>query len=178
MVGCVQSVMGKNEFIVLFEDIQQKDIGSCLFVYLNEKDEVEKEDSITLFPEIEEGVPLTINGDPPDGEPCMFVNGMYLFLFNCLWYHTNLTTEYSEEQVVEERDPDLNKIEDIRFDKIWEDHWRDLAEESNDKNKIHALRWCVYVKNKEDLIKISFFVSVPHPKGGKIVWTCEKDHVI
>ena len=43
MVGCVQSVMGKNKFLVLFEDRQQKDIGSCLFVYLNEKDEVEKD---------------------------------------------------------------------------------------------------------------------------------------
>ena len=40
------------------------------------------------------------------------------------------------------------------------------------------LRWCVYVKEKEELITISFSVSVPHPKGGKIVWTCVKDHVI
>ena len=51
-------------------------------------------------------------------------------------------------------------------------------EESNDKKKIHALIWCVYVKEKEELITISFLVSVPHPKGGKIVWTFVKDHVI
>ena len=48
--------------------------------------------------------------------------------------------------MVEERDPDLNEMEDIRFNKIWEDHWRDLSEENKNKKKIHALRWCVYVK--------------------------------
>ena len=97
-------------------------------------------ESITLFPEIKEGKPLTINGDPPDGEPCMFVKGMYLSVFYCLCYDTDLTTDYSEEQVVEDRDPDLDEMDDIRFDEIWEDHWRDLAKESNDKKKIHALR--------------------------------------
>ena len=80
--------------------------------------------------------------------------------------------------MVEERALDLNEMEDIRFDKIREDHWRDLAEENNDKKKIHVLIWCVYVKEKEELITRSFSVSVPHPKGGKIVWTCVKDHVI
>ena len=69
-------------------------------------------------------------------------------------------------------------MDDIRFDKIWEDHWRDLAKESNDKKKIHALRWCVYVKEKEEIITRLFLVSVPHPKGGKIAWTSVKDHVI
>ena len=42
--------------------------------------------------------------------------------------------------MVEERDPDLDKMEDVRFDEIGEDHWRDLAEESNDNKKIHVLR--------------------------------------
>ena len=42
----------------------------------------------------------------------------------------------------------------------------DIAEEGDDKNKIHALRWEVYVKNKEELISREFLVSVPHPKGG------------
>ena len=109
---------------------------------------------------------MTINGDPPDGEPCMFVKGMYLSIFYCLRYDTNLTTYYSEEQVVEERDPDLDEMDDIRFDEIREDRWRDLAEESNDKNNIHALGWCVYIKEKEELFTRSFSVSVPHPKGG------------
>ena len=45
--------------------------------------------------------------------------------------------------MAEERYPDLDEMDDIRFDEIWEDHWRDLAEESNDNKKIHALRWCV-----------------------------------
>ena len=70
--------------------------------------------------------------------------------------------------MVEERDPDLNEMEDIRFDEIWEDHWRDLAEENTDKKKIHALIWNVYIKEKEELITREFLVSVPHPKGGTI----------
>ena len=69
VVGCVQSVVGKNKFLFLSEDGQEKEIVSCLLVYLNEKEEVDMEDSITISPEIEEGVPLTINGDHPDGEP-------------------------------------------------------------------------------------------------------------
>ena len=80
--------------------------------------------------------------------------------------------------MAEERDPELNEKEDIRFDKIWEDHWRDIAEENDDKKKIHALRWDVYVKDKEELITRLFLVSVSHPKGEKIFWTCVKDHVI
>ena len=72
---------------------------------------------------------------------------------------------------MEERDPDLDEMDDIRFDGIWEDHWRDLAEERNDQKKILALRWCVYIKEKEELITRAFLVSVPHTKGGKIVWT-------
>ena len=54
--------------------------------------------------------------------------------------------------MVEERDPDHDEMDDIRFDEIREDHWRDLAEERNNKKKIHALIWCVYVKDKEELI--------------------------
>ena len=40
----------------------------------------------------------------------------------------------------EERDPDLNEEEDIIMDEIRDEHWRDVAEEGDDNNKIHALR--------------------------------------
>ena len=46
----------------------------------------------------------------------------------------------------EERDLDLNDNEDIRLDEIKEEHWRDVAEEAENKKKICALRWEVYVK--------------------------------
>ena len=68
--------------------------------------------------------------------------------------------------MAEERDLDLNEDEDIRLDAIREENWRGVAEECDNKKKIHALRWKVYVKEKEELIKIYFSVSVPHPKGG------------
>ena len=34
------------------------------------------------------------------------------------------------------------------------------------------------MKDKDDLIKIKFSVVVMHPKGGNIVWTCGKDHIM
>ena len=48
--------------------------------------------------------------------------------------------------MAEERYPDLNEEEDIRLDEIGEKHWRDVAEEDDEKKKIYALRWEVYVK--------------------------------
>ena len=54
------------------------------------------------------------------------------------------------------------------LDAIREEHWRDVAEEGDDKKKICALRWEVYVKYKEELIKKEFLFSVPNPKGGAI----------
>ena len=50
--------------------------------------------------------------------------------------------------MAEERDPDLNEEENIRFDEIREEHWRDISEEGDDKKNIHALIWGVYVKDK------------------------------
>ena len=49
-------------------------------------------------------------------------------------------------------------MEDIRFNKIREDHWRDIAEENDDKKKINSLRWNVCVKDKEELITREFLV--------------------
>ena len=37
-------------------------------------------------------------------------------------------------------------------------------EEGDDKKKIYALRWEVYVQDKEEPIKREFLVSVPHLK--------------
>ena len=83
-----------------------------------------------------------------------------------------------EDQVSEERDLDLNEEEDIIMDNIRERHWRDVAKEGEDKKKIHALRCDVYIKEKEEFIKREFLVSTPYLKGGDIVWTCVKDHII
>ena len=64
------------------------------------------------------------------------------------------------------------------MDGIRDDHWRDVAEEGEDKEKIHALRSEIYVKAEKKLRKRYFLVSVPHTKGGNIVWTCVNDHII
>ena len=59
-----------------------------------------------------------------------------------------------------------------------QEHLRDVAEDEYDKKDIHALSWDVYTREKEELIKIYFLVSVLHPKGGNIVQTCVKDAII
>ena len=64
MVICVQSLVRKKKLLVLFEDVQKKEMGSSSRVYLSEKEEVEMKESITLSPKKEEGVPLTIMGFP------------------------------------------------------------------------------------------------------------------
>ena len=103
---------------------------------------------------------------------------MYLSMFFCLCYDTDRSTDMLEDQVEGERDPDLNEEEDIRLDEIREDHCRGAAEKNDDNKKIHALRWEVYVKEKGGLIKRDSSVSVPHPNGGAIIWTCVKDNII
>ena len=61
---------------------------------------------------------------------------------------------------------------------IRDKNWRDVSEEGDNKKNIHDLRWDVYVKDKEKLIKREFSVPVPHTEGGGIVWTCVKDRII
>ena len=53
----------------------------------------------------------------------------------------DVSTYISEEQVLEENDPDLNEEEDIIMDAIRDEEWRDFAEEGDDKKNMHALRW-------------------------------------
>ena len=66
---------------------------------------------------------------------------MYFSVFYCLCYVKDISTYMFEDQVSEERDPDLNEEEDFRLDEIREEYWRDVSEEGDDKKKIHALRW-------------------------------------
>ena len=46
----------------------------------------------------------------------MFVKVVYLYVFYYLCYEMDVSTDISEDQVLEERDPDLNEEEDIIMD--------------------------------------------------------------
>ena len=46
----------------------------------------------------------------------------------------------------EEIYPDLNEEDNARMDEIMDEHWRNVAEEGDNKKKINSLRWKVYVK--------------------------------
>ena len=63
----VHSVMGKNKFLVQFEDGHKKEINSSSLVYFSSREEVEMEEPITPLPEKEQGGLLTINGGPEVG---------------------------------------------------------------------------------------------------------------
>ena len=97
------------------------------------------DDPISHYPEKEQGELLTIVRDPEFVEPCMFVKGMYLPVFYFLCYEMNIYIDISEDQVLEERDLDLNEQEDIIMDKIRDEHWKGVSEEYEDKKDIHAL---------------------------------------
>ena len=57
VVGFVQSLVGKNEFLFKFEYGQKRDMGSCLLVYVCSKQEVwlDMDEPISDLPEKEQG---------------------------------------------------------------------------------------------------------------------------
>ena len=59
--------------------------------------------------------------------------------FYCLFYVEDMSTDISEEQVSEDRDPDLNEEEDIIMEYSRDEHWSDVAEYGDNKKKIHVL---------------------------------------
>ena len=136
------------------------------------------DEPIPYLPEKEQGEFFTTDGDPEFVEPFMFGKGMYLSVFYCLCCAKDRSTDMSEGQVAEERVPDLNEEEDTRMEDSREEHCRDIDEDGEAKSNIHALMWYVYTREKEELIKRDFLVSVTHTKGGNIVWTCVKGNII
>ena len=47
---------------------------------------------------------------------------MYFSVFYCLCYVKEISADMLEEQVLEDRYPDLNEEEDIRMDEIRDEH--------------------------------------------------------
>ena len=53
---------------------------------------------------------------------------MYFSVFYFLCYEMDISTDMSEEQMLGEKNPDLNEEEDIRMDESRDDNWRDVYE--------------------------------------------------
>ena len=85
-------------------------MSSCSLVFLCSKEEVQIDELLSNLPKIEQGKILIIDGDTEVAEPCMFQRGMHLLVCYCLCYVMDISADMLEEQVSEERDPDL--IED------------------------------------------------------------------
>ena len=78
----------------------------------------------------------------------MFEKGMYLSIFYCLCFVEVISVHTAEEQVMEERDPDIEWEEDFRISTDREEHWKEIEEEDNkDRGKVHALWWEVYLRS-------------------------------
>ena len=50
VMGCIQSVVGKKNFLIQFEDGQKKDISSYSLVFLSSKEDVDMDDPIAHTP--------------------------------------------------------------------------------------------------------------------------------
>ena len=99
-------------------------------------------------------------------------------MFYWLCYVKKMSTDMLEEQVSQEGESDVNQDGDIRMEDSWEEYWKYVADDGEDKKKIHALRWDVYTRYMKGFINIQFSLSIPHPKGGEIVQNCVKDNII
>ena len=69
VVGCVQAVTGKKNFLVYFEYGQKKEISYSSLVFLSSKEEVYMDETISHSTEKQQGDLLTIVGDNEVGEP-------------------------------------------------------------------------------------------------------------
>ena len=61
----------------------------------------------------QQGKLLIIDGNPEVGETCMFGRVIYLYVFYCLCYFKDTSTDMSQEQVSKQRYPDLNEEEKL-----------------------------------------------------------------
>ena len=109
----------------------------------------------------------------------MFEEGVNLPVFYCFYFVKEILMDALEEYSREERDPSLEVEEDISILEDREKHWKGVVKYNiEEKLKRHVLRWKVYIKEKEELIKRHFLVEVPHLKEGNIVWCCVDDNII
>ena len=55
---------------------------------------------------------------------------------------------------MKERDPELEWGDDFRVSTDREENWKEIEEDDSEyRGKVHALRWEVYMKDNEELIK-------------------------
>ena len=75
---------------------------------------------------------------------------------------------------MEDKEPDLEWEKDLRISDDTEYHWKEVEDEENEeRGKVHALRWGIHIKYKEELIKREFWWWFRIQKGSElfgIVW--------
>ena len=79
---------------------------------------------------------------------------------------------------MEYRDPYLDEEDDIKIMDSRDENWRDADEDDDERGKINAMRWDVYMKEKGESINRKFLVMVNQPKVGNIIWSFFKNNII
>ena len=162
-------VCGREEdFSDVFEDGQNKEMSPSSLKYVCEKEEVGKEvdETLSYLPKRGQGELLTIHGDNFCEVDNTFVKGVYFSIFYWLCFVEDISPNIAEEQVMEEKTPDLEWEEDFRFSDDRGQKWRGVGQEDNYYMcKFHLLSWWVYTKDKEGFMNRQFLVEVPHTKG-------------
>ena len=77
---------GEEEIISSIQIWAEKDMRSCLLMFLCSNEEVDMDETLSNLPEKEQGELLIIDGGPEVEEPCIFQRGMYLSVFYFLCY--------------------------------------------------------------------------------------------
>ena len=85
MVGCVQTVLRNNSFLIQSDDGQIKDMSTCLLTLISSEEKVGKD--IILEPPKYEGGLLTVGGDPVVEEGGIYEEGVYFsVLYSFVYY--------------------------------------------------------------------------------------------
>ena len=82
-----------------------------------------------------------------------------------------------------EDDPDEEETKKLNLDNKRERHWRMVFEDNHGgvddaKELLHAKRWCIYVNEKEKLVKGGYLVKVLGYDKKKVLWELVEDHVV
>ena len=96
----------------------------------------------------------------------------------CLYYIVlcfikQRTVDMLEKQSRKEKNPDLKVYGHTSISGEREKHWNYILEYNiKDKENVCELRWEVYKKYKQGLIKRDILVQVPHMKGARFCVFC------
>jgi len=170
LTGVVIAISGKRKFLVRFHDGCEKNLSSNqLTVVTPHEILVEEAPLVSTIPVIPE--------DKNEGH-----KGYYVSVYVILQFKTEDEFDNKEEQMELEIDPDEEEKDDIKIDDERERHWRNVFEDNeggvDEKAKLHAKRWDLYLHKKDKLVQSKYSVEVVGHDKKKVIWEVIGDHEV